>query len=115
MCRRLRLSYAASSEEEILTKQLLIDKVTMKKIIVIASMVLLAAFVPQVVRADEKILSPDKSISVDLRTGKGEFGWTVSKNGKKVYSVKDIRLIVDGKTLAGQAAVKSVKQNIPRQ
>ena len=67
----------------------------MKKNIVIASMLLLAAFVPQVVRADEKILSPDKSISVDLRTGKGEFGWTVSKNGKKVYSVKDIRLIVD--------------------
>ncbi len=82
----------------------------MKKFIVIASMLLLAAFVPQVVRADEKILSPDKSISVDLRTGKGGFGWTVSKNGKKVYSVKDIRLIVDGKTLAGQAAVKSVKQ-----
>ncbi len=73
-------------------------------------MLLLAAFVPQVANADEKILSPDKSITVDLRTGKGEFGWTVSKNGKKVYSIKDIRLIVNGKTLAGQAAVKSVKQ-----
>ena len=82
----------------------------MKIIIRTVWLMALALLVPMAVNADEKIFSPDKSIVVDLRTGKGNFGWSVTKNGKKVYTINDIRLIVDGKTLAGDAAVKSVKQ-----
>ena len=82
----------------------------MKRFILKASVVLLAMLAPFAASADEKILSPGKVITVDLQTEKGKFGWTVSKNGKKVYSISDIRMIVDGKTLAGKAAVKSVKQ-----
>ena len=82
----------------------------MKIIIRTVWLMALALLVPMAVNADDKIFSPDKSIVVDLRTGKGSFGWSVTKNGKKVYTINDIRLIVDGKTLAGDAAVKSVKQ-----
>ena len=82
----------------------------MKIIIRTVWLMALALLVPMAVNADEKIFSPDKSIVVDLRTGKGNFGWSVTKNGKKVYTINDIRLIVDGKTLAGGDAVKSVKQ-----
>ena len=82
----------------------------MKIIIRTVWLMALALLVPMAVNADDKIFSPDKSIVVDLRTGKGNFGWSVTKNGKKVYTINDIRLIVDGKTLAGDAAVKSVKQ-----
>ena len=82
----------------------------MKIIIRTVWLMALALLVPMVVNADEKIFSPDKSIVVDLRTGKGNFGWSVTKNGKKVYTINDIRLIVDGKTLGGGDVVKSVKQ-----
>lgn len=82
----------------------------MKIIIRTVWLMALALLVPMAVNADDKIFSPDKSIVVDLRTGKGNFGWSVTKNGKKFYTINDIRLIVDGKTLAGDAAVKSVKQ-----
>ena len=82
----------------------------MKIIIRTVWLMALALLVPMAVNADDKIFSPDKSIVVDHRTGKGNFGWSVTKNGKKVYTINDIRLIVDGKTLAGDAAVKSVKQ-----
>lgn len=82
----------------------------MKIIIRTVWLMALALLVPMAANADEKIFSPDKSIVVDLRTGKGNFGWSVTKNGKKVYTINDIRLIVDGKTLGGGDAVKSVKQ-----
>ena len=82
----------------------------MKIIIRTVWLMALALLVPMAANADEKIFSPDKSIVVDLRTGKGNFGWSVTKNGKKVYTINDIRLIVDGKTLAGGDAVKSVKR-----
>lgn len=57
-----------------------------------------------------KITSPDKKITVELQTAKGEFGWAVSKDGKMVYSINDIRLSVNGKTLGGKATAKGVKQ-----
>ena len=57
-----------------------------------------------------KITSPDKKITVELQTAKGEFGWAVSKDGKMIYSINDIRLSVNGKTLGGKATAKGVKQ-----
>lgn len=59
-----------------------------------------------------RITSPDKKITVELQTAKGEFGWTVKKEGKEVYSIDDIRLSINGKALGGKAAVKNVKQKV---
>ncbi|MBQ2011667.1 MAG: glycoside hydrolase family 97 N-terminal domain-containing protein, partial [Bacteroidaceae bacterium] len=83
----------------------------MKKIIKSAWAVLLAFAATVAVQAAEpvKITSPNNKISVDLKTGKGEFGWTVSKDGQTVYSMEDVWLSINGKTLGGDAAVKNVK------
>ena len=73
---------------------------------------MLLLLIPFVARAAENVTisSPNKTVTVDLATEKGKFGWAVSRNGKKVYTVGDIRLSVNGKILAGKAAVKNVKQ-----
>ena len=83
----------------------------MKKIIKSAWAVLLAFAATVAVQAagPMKITSPNNKISVDLKTGKGEFGWTVSKDGKAVYSMEDVWISINGKTLGGDAAVKNVK------
>lgn len=46
----------------------------MKIIIRTVWLMALALLVPMAANADEKIFSPDKSVVVDLRTGKGNFG-----------------------------------------
>ena len=56
------------------------------------------------------IMSPKGVLKVELNTNKGELGWTVSKQGKLVYTESDISLNVNGKILGGTAAPKSVKQ-----
>ena len=74
------------------------------------SAMMLLALIPIAMHAQKvvKIESPDKKISVDLSTEKGKFGLTVNRNGAKVYSMEDIRMIINGKTYAGNAAVKNV-------
>ncbi len=57
-----------------------------------------------------KITSPNGVLTVELRTGKGQFGWTVKRRGKVVYTVNDISLNIGGQILGGNAAVKGVKQ-----
>lgn len=83
----------------------------MKTIIKSAWAVLLAFAVTVAAQAagPVKISSPNNKITVDLKTGKGEFGWTVSKDGKQVYSMEDVWLSINGKKLGGEAAVKNVK------
>ena len=84
----------------------------MNKFIKRVSAIMLLALIPIALHAEKqvKISSPDKKITVDLTTEKEKFGWTVSRDGVKVYTIEDIRLIVNGKPLAGKAAAKSVKQ-----
>ena len=60
--------------------------------------------------ATSKIKSPNGVLTVELRTGKGQFGWTVKRRGKVVYTMNDISLTVGGQVLGGDAAVKGVKQ-----
>ena len=76
------------------------------------SAMMLLALIPIAMHAQKvvKVESPDKKITVDLATEKGKFGWTVNRNGAKVYSMEDVRMIINGKTYAGNAAVKNVKQ-----
>ena len=57
-----------------------------------------------------RLVSPNGQLVVDLHTEKGQLGWTVSKNGRLIYTESDVSLVVDGQTLGGQAAAKSVKQ-----
>ena len=84
----------------------------MRKFFNVMRVLMLVALIPMAATAADQvtITSPGKKITVDLQTAKGKFGWSVSKDGKKVYTIGDIRLGVNGKTLGGNAAVKSVKQ-----
>ncbi len=43
--------------------------------------------------------SPDGKLTVELTTGKGEIGYDVLKDGKAVYSIRDIRLVTGTETL----------------
>lgn len=56
------------------------------------------------------ITSPSGTLTVELQTKQKRLGWTVSRNGRPVYTVTDIALTVGTQTLGGQAAPKSVKQ-----
>ena len=82
----------------------------MNKFIRKVSAIMLFALIPVAVQAQKvvKISSPDKKITVDLSTEKGKFGWTVNRDGAKVYTMEDVRMIINGKTYAGDAAVKNV-------
>ena len=84
----------------------------MNKFIKKLSAIMLLALAPIALQAQKvvKISSPDKKITVDLGTEKGNFGWTVSRDGVKAYTMEDVRMIINGKTYAGDAAVKNVKQ-----
>ena len=70
----------------------------MNKFIRMVSAIMLFALIPIAVHAQKvvKILSPDKKITVDLTTEKGKFGWTVNRDGAKVYSMEDVRMIING-------------------
>ena len=53
------------------------------------------------------ITSPDGKISVELNLGKGSVGYTVSREGKLVYTLSDICVTLDNKSVPS-AAVKLV-------
>ena len=61
------------------------------------------------------ISSPDKHLTVALRTDAGNFGWTVSRDGKQVYTTSDISLAIGNQVLGGKAAAKGVKQRTVNQ
>ena len=62
-----------------------------------------------------KITSPDRILTVSVQTDKGKLGWTVSRNGKQLYSVSDVAINVGGRMLGGQTPPKRVKQDVVRQ
>ena len=71
-------------------------------------MVLLSA--PAQAAKSTRLTSPHGQITVDLRTEKGQLGWTVSRNGTPVFTLKDIALVLTDQTLGGTAGARSVKQ-----
>ena len=62
-----------------------------------------------------KITSPDRILTVSVQADKGKLGWTVSRNGKQLYSVSGVSINVGGQTFGGQTAPKRVKQDVVRQ
>lgn len=56
-----------------------------------------------------RITSPNGQITVDIRTEADGPSWTVSRNGKPVYSEDNVTLNISGKVL-GNAKVKSIRQ-----
>ena len=78
----------------------------------LTSIVLLASLFATTLHAAKStiIKSPDGKLVVELQTAKGQFGWTVSRNGQPVYTESGISLNIDNKILGGDAAPKSVKQ-----
>ncbi|MBQ9559156.1 MAG: glycoside hydrolase family 97 protein [Bacteroidaceae bacterium] len=56
-----------------------------------------------------RITSPSGQLVVELNTEKGQFGWTVRKNGKLIYTESNISLTIGNQVLGGEAAAKSVK------
>ena len=83
-------------------------KTTMNLLGLLCMMALLSA--PAQAAKSTRLTSPHRQISVDLRTEKGQLGWTVSRNGTPVFTLKDIALVLNGQTLGGTAGARSVKQ-----
>ena len=79
----------------------------MKKILSIGLALLCLSIVA--LGADTVVTSPNGQIKVTVNTADG-LSWTVSRNGKTVYTENGIALIIGGKTLGDKAKVKSIKQ-----
>ena len=58
---------------------------------------------------ETKITSPNGQIAVELRTEADGLSWTVSRDGKAVYSEDNVTVNVGGKVL-GNTKVKSIRQ-----
>ena len=56
------------------------------------------------------IKSPQAKLTVELQTEKGKLGWTVSRDGKPVFTTSDISMNLGNLVLGGDATPKSVKQ-----
>ena len=84
----------------------------MKKQFIVIVVGMLATIMSTSMRAAKstRIVSPNGELVVELNTGKGEFGWMVSRNGKLIYRESNISLTIGEQTLGGQAAIKGVKQ-----
>ena len=65
-------------------------------------------------KAASKITSPDGHIAVELKTDKGQLGYTVSRNGQVVYTISDISLKVDKLTLPTGTPKVGKTQHITR-
>lgn len=55
------------------------------------------------------LTSPGGTLTVELQTGRGTLGWTVSRKGHELFTTDGIALLTSAGTLAGDAVPKSVK------
>ena len=53
------------------------------------------------------VQSPDGKLVVKIQ--KSPLSWTVEKEGRTLYTMQDVSMIIAGKTLAGGATPKSIK------
>ena len=70
-----------------------------------AGLTAIAAIAAPATSKTNRLLSPNGTIAVELSTGSDQLSYTVFKDGKAVYELKDIRLVIGGETFPG----KSVK------
>ena len=56
------------------------------------------------------ITSPNGQLVVKVNTEKGQFGWTVSRGGRPIYTESNISLTIGSQVLGRDAAPKGVKQ-----
>ncbi len=83
-------------------------RTTMNLLGLLCMVMLLSA--PAQAAKSTRLTSPHGQITVDLHTEKGQLGWTVSRNGTPVFTLKDIALVLTDQTLGGTAGARSVKQ-----
>ncbi len=55
----------------------------------------------------KEIVSPNGTLRVQLQ--QSPLGWTVTKNGTTLYTIKDVNMQIGGKNYAGTTPFKSVK------
>ena len=55
----------------------------------------------------KEIASPNGTLRVQLQ--QSPLGWTVTKNGTILYTIKDVNMLIGGKNYAGTTPFKSVK------
>ena len=79
----------------------------MKKILF--SVLLLMTTMAASAASTTTIKSPGGGLSVELHTAKGQFGWTVLRHGKPVYTESNVSLTIGQQVLGGKAAAKGVK------
>lgn len=76
------------------------------RVVVMLSVILLMPTLSFAAAKAKSLMSPDGSIVVDLRLGKGQMGYTVTKDGREVYTISDISLKVGQESLpSGQVKI----------
>ena len=55
----------------------------------------------------KEIVSPNGTLRVQLQ--QSPLGWTVTKDGTTLYTIKDVNMLINGKNYAGVTPFKSVK------
>ena len=58
---------------------------------------------------NKEIVSPNGTLHVQLQ--QSPLGWTVTKNGTLLYTMKDVNMQIGGKNYAGKTPFKGVKTN----
>ena len=78
----------------------------MKNLTVAALLMAVTSFAGHAAQ-DKEIVSPNGRIHVQLR--QSPLGWTVTKDGTALYTLKDVNMQINGKTYAGNTPFKNVK------
>ena len=78
----------------------------MKNLSVAALLFVVTSLVGHAAQVRE-IVSPNGALRVQLQ--QSPLGWTVTKNGTTLYTIKDVNMQISGKNYAGATPFKSVK------
>ena len=78
----------------------------MKNLTAAALLLAVTSFVGHAAQTKE-IVSPNGTLRVQLQ--QNPLGWTVTKNGTTLYTMKNVNMLIGGKNFAGTTPFKSVK------
>ena len=62
---------------------------------------------------EKEIVSPNGTLRVQLQ--QSPLGWTVTKNGTALYTMKNVNMQIGGKNFAGSTPFKSVKTSAAKE
>ena len=81
----------------------------------VAALTIMLACLPIFPAKAVQVKSPNGQIIVELNTQKGQLGWSVSRNGQKIYTMENVGMKLSGKavgTTAGKVKQRVMKETL---